>query len=162
MSKYEEEDLKRLRDSVTTNSSRKAPFTREELGLMMGQTASPTDPDELVLKNPDDYEELGLTPFEADDVIIAMGEWPDGSYTALVSRNTVCSLVSAFDEIDDPGSLRSIRVSLAEHPSEEGLYVDTDQSDPLFINNWQRTIKQEEGWHYARQCAVAEKIREAK
>tara|TARA_R110000765_G_scaffold266144_2_gene365534 strand:+ start:68 stop:553 length:486 start_codon:yes stop_codon:yes gene_type:complete len=161
MSKFEE-DLKRLRDSVTTNSSRKAPFTREELGLMMGQTASPTDADELVLKNPDDYEELGLTPFEEDDVIIAMGEWPDGSYTALVSRNTVRSLISAFDEIADPGSLRSVRVSLAEHPMEEGLYVDTEQSGPLFINNWQRTSDQEEGWDTLREFALDEKIREAK
>jgi len=161
MSKFEE-DLKRLRDSVTTNSSRKAPFTREELGLMMGQTASPTDADELVLKNPDDYEELGLTPLEEDDVIIAMGEWPDGSYTALVSRNTVCALKLAFDELSDPGTLKSVRVSLAEHPIEEGLYVDTQMSSPLFTNNWQRTSKQEDYWDDLREFALDEKIREAK
>ena len=136
---------------------------------MMGQTASPTDADELVLKNPDDYEELGLTPLEEDDVIIAMGEWPDGSYTALVSRNTVHALKLAFEcfsfnnhELSDPGPLKSVRVSLAEHPIEEGLYVDTQMSSPLFINNWQRTSDQEEGWDTLREFALDEKIREAK
>lgn len=70
--------------------------------------------------------------YQGHEEMICIGEWSDGSYSAVVAHNSLFSMFEEFDMIADPCPLKKIWVALK---GDEG-YCDTG-SPPTFIK-WVR------------------------
>jgi len=57
-------------------------------------------------------DELLVPDHESHEEVICLGEWPNGTYAAVVSYNSLFEMFREFDAIGDPCAVKNIWVAL--------------------------------------------------